>query len=162
MAQLDDRQAPLHEEGDTRPRIERGETCAPGSTTIAGAGVCLKLPAAYTASAPLLGVQHFQAPDAPPITVRWTAASGRFSKSHAEAVGRLSSLDRSALQGTTRDGSGTFVFAIESQAEAHQVAHAASSVHIGEHVAWCTASAPVKAGVSRAFFEACQSLMKAG
>lgn len=144
---------------DTRPRIERGESCAPGSTTIAGAGLCLKIPDAYTAAAPLPGVQHFEAPDAPPITVRWLPASRSFGKTHADAVGRLSALDSGALEGPTRDGAGIFVFALETQPQAHVVGHAASSVRVGDDVAWCTASAPVRASVPRAFFEACQSLM---
>ena len=147
---------------DARPRIERGEACAPGSTTIAGAGLCLRIPDAYTAAAPLPGVQHFEASDAPPITVRWVPASGTFGKAHADALARLSALDETALEGPTRDGDGVFVFAVETQPQAHQVAHAASSLRVGEHVAWCTASAPMQADVPRAFFEACQSLMKAG
>lgn len=145
--------------GSSRPRIENGEACADGSVTIADGLLCLKVPKAYTAAPPTPGQQIFAAEDAPPITVRWLPATRTFGKAHADALARLSALDSDALKGSTRDGTGSFVFAVETQPQAHHVAHAASSLHTGDQVAWCSASAPVQAKLSREFFEACQSLM---
>lgn len=143
----------------SRPRIETADACAAGSVTIADGGLCLKVPEAYTAAPPMPGMQVFEADDAPPITVRWLRATHTFGKTHADALARLSALDSNAVKGSTRDGTGSFVFAVETQPQAHAVAHAASSLHTGEGLAWCTASAPVQAQLSRDFFEACQSLM---
>ncbi len=142
-----------------RPRMETAKVCATGSVTIADGRLCLKVPNAYTAAPPTPGQQVFSADDTPPITVRWTAATRGFGKTHADALARLTALDGDALKGATRDGSGSFVFAVETQPQAHPVAHAASSLHAGDQLAWCTASAPVAAQLPREFFEACQSLM---
>lgn len=144
---------------DSRPRIASADACAEGSVTIDGAGLCLKIPEAYLAAPPMPGIQVFESPEAPPITVRWLPATRTFGKTHAGSLDRLSALDEAALKGPTRDGAGSFVFAVETQPQDHRVAHAASSVQTGDQLAWCTASAPVRAGVPREFFEACQSLM---
>lgn len=141
------------------PRIETSDACAAGSVTIADGSLCLKVPEAYTAAPPVPGMQVFESDDAPPITVRWLASTPTFGRTHADALARLNALDSSALTGSTRGGDGSFVFAVETQPQTHQVAHAASSLHAGDKLAWCTASAPVHARLSREFFEACQSLM---
>ncbi len=127
--------------------------------TIADGRLCVKVPKAYTAAPPTQGQQIFAADDAPPITVRWLLASRTFGTTHADALARMSALDDGAVNGPTRDGSGSFVFAVETQPEDNRVAHAASSVYAGDQLVWCTASAPVKAKLPREFFEACQSLM---
>ena len=144
---------------ESRPRIESADECAAGSVTIADGGFCLKVPKAYTAAPPMPGHQVFTAEDAPPITVRWLPATRAFSKAHAEALARLSAGDSTAIEGPTRDGYGSFIFAVETQPQAHQVAHAASTLHAGDKLAWCTASAPLDAQLPREFFQACQSLM---
>lgn len=144
---------------DGRPRIERAETCAPEATTIEEAGVCLRLPSGYVAADPMPGLQIFEAESAPPITVRWQPSTGAFADTYGQAVGRLAELDASALTDSTRDGTGTFVYAEETQPQSHRVAHASSTVHVGTQIAWCSASAPVHAKLDRAFFEACQSMM---
>jgi len=126
---------------------------------IADGLLCLKVPKAYTAAPPTAGRQIFAADNAPPITVRWLPATRTFGKTHADGLARLTDLDSDALKGTTRDGTGSFVFAVETQPQAHHVAHSASSLHTGDQVAWCSASAPLEAELPREFFEACQSLM---
>lgn len=107
------------------------------------------------------GVQTFESPDAPPITVRWQSATAAFAQAHAEAVRHLADLDPAAITGPTRDGVGTFVYATETQPLALRVAHTSSSLQHGDGVAWCSASAPMDDTLPRSFFEACQSLMKA-
>ena len=146
---------------DTRPRIQRADACAPGAVVIAEAGLCLRLPEGFTPSAPTPGAQVFEAPDAPPITVRWATATSSFAKAHVDAIAHLSAFDTHAIEGSTRDGSGSFVYAVEVQPQAHRVVHSASTLRAGGRVAWCTASAPAHAELSREFFEACQSLMTA-
>lgn len=144
------------------PRLEQAKACATGSTTIEEPGLCLKLPPGYQAADAQPGMQVFAAPDAPPITVRWQPTTSTFAKTYADALGRLVELDTRAIQGSTRGGDGTFVYAIETQPQALQVAHASSTLQCGERIAWCEASAPVHAKLPRAFFEACQSIMIAG
>ena len=144
------------------PRIEQAESCVAGSTTIAEPGLCLKLPPGYAATDTQPGMQVFAAPDAPPITVRWQPTTSTFAKTYADALNRLAELDPRAIQGSTRGGDGTFVYAVETQPQALHVAHASSTLQCGERVAWCEASAPVHAKLPRAFFEACQSIMIAG
>jgi hypothetical protein len=146
----------------TSPRLEQAKNCAAGSTTIAEPNLCLKLPPGYEATDARPGVQVFTAQDAPPITVRWQPTTKAFTKTYADALARLAELDTRAIQGATRGGDGTFVYAIETQPQALQVAHASSTLQCGERIAWCEASAPVHAKLPRAFFEACQSLMTPG
>ncbi|MBV1862687.1 MAG: hypothetical protein KUG77_29970, partial [Nannocystaceae bacterium] len=94
----------------SRPRIESAQACAAGSVTIADGRLCLRVPKAYIAAPPTPGQQIFAAEDAPPITIRWLPATRTFGKTHADALARLSALDSDALKGSTRDGSGSFVF----------------------------------------------------
>ena len=147
---------------DSRPHIEHAKTCAPDSVTIAEAGICLRLPPDYAAAPPLPGLQTFEAPGAPPITLRWQPTTAAFTKTHTDAVARLAELDSAALTDRTRDGTGAFVYAVETQPHAYRVAHAASTLQSATTIAWCSASAPLHADQPRAFFEACQTMMVAG
>jgi len=154
--------ATKHPPDDSRPHIEHAKACAPGSVTVAEAGVCLRLPSDYVAAPPLPGMQTFEAPGGPPITVRWQPTTATFAKTHADAVARLAELDTAALSDRTRDGGGPFVYVVETQPHDYRVAHAASTLQSGETVAWCSASAPLHGKLPRAFFEACQTMMVAG
>ena len=151
-----------HPPDDSRPHIEHGKACAPGSVTIADAGVCLRLPPDFVAAPARPGMQTFEAPGAPPITLRWQPTTTVFAETHADAIARLAELDTAALTDRTRDGSGPFVYAVETQPQSLRVAHSASTVRSGETLAWCSASAPIHGKLPRAFFEACQTMMVAG
>ena len=151
-----------HPPDDSRPHIEHAKACAPGSVTIVEAGVCLRLPPDYAAAPPVPGLQTFGAPGAPPITVRWQPSTTTFAETHAEAITRLAELDVAALSDRTRDGSGPFVYVVETQPHEYRVAHSASTLQSGDAIAWCSASAPVHGRLPRAFFEACQKMMVAG
>lgn len=144
------------------PRLQRADTCASGSTTIAEPNLCLQLPPGYRAADAQPGLQSFTAESGPPITVRWQPTTSAFTKTCADALVRLAELDARAIRGATRGGDGTFVYAVETQPQALRVAHASSTLQSGERIAWCEASAPVHAKLPRAFFEACQSIMSAG
>ncbi len=128
---------------------------------VEGAGICIVLPAGYAVGRTHPGLQLFEHPDAPPITVRWNPVSVTSAQAHAKALARLADLDPSAVVGPTADGVGTFAYAVETQAGNHQVTHAASTLRTGDHEVWCSASAPTSAALPRAFYEACQSLLVA-
>lgn len=161
LTQIDQPAEPTHPPDDPRPRLERADACAEGSVRVDEAAVCLRVPQRYAAERSAPGLQRFSAEDAPPITLRWQRGAPSFSQTSLATLEHLSALDPQAIQGKTRDGNGTYVYAVETQPQSHRVVHTASTLHTGQHTVWCSASAPAGLNMGRAFFEACQTLMAA-